>query len=83
MLLRASTASPKGFRRLCLQVLDLQKPHHPMGAASMDAAPRGPGQSGPRAHPTLVIREGLDREVTSPYAYNGVMPRYLIRARHP
>lgn len=38
---------------------------------------------GGRAHPTLVIREGLDRKVMSPYAYNGVMPRYLIRARHP
>lgn len=44
---------------------------------------RGPGQSGPRAHPTLVIREGLDRKVMSPYAYNGVTPHYLTRVRRP
>lgn len=54
-----------------------------MGATSTGVASRGPGQSGPRAHPTLGIREGLDRKVMSPYAYNGVMPRYLIRAPHP
>ena len=42
--------------------------HDRWGPRPPGAASRGPGQSGPRAHPTLVIREGLDRKVTSPRA---------------
>lgn len=42
---------------------------------------RGPGQSGPRAPGSLSLTGGLDRKVTSPYAYFEAGQLYLTRER--